>query len=63
MEKSFLNQNDNDVKIKEVNKEENNYKFIEINNGRIFTDYIEHVAVINKNQIRLCVLSTGKGGI
>ena len=47
----FLNQNDNDVKIKEVNKEENNYKFIEINNGRIFTDYIEHVAVINKNQI------------
>ena len=47
----FLNQNDNDVKIKEVNKEENNYKFIEINNGRIFTDYIENVAVINKNQI------------
>ena len=47
----FLNQNDNDVKIKEVNKEKNNYKFIEINNGRIFTDYIEHVAVINKNQI------------
>lgn len=47
----FLNQNDNDVKIKEVNKEENNYKFIEVNNGRIFTDYIEHVAVINKNQI------------
>ena len=47
----FLNQNDNDVKIKEVNKEENNYKFIEINNGRIFTDYVEHVAVINKNQI------------
>ena len=47
----FLNQNDNDVKIKEVNKEENNYKFIEINNGRIFTDYIEHVAIINKNQI------------
>ena len=47
----FLNQNDDDVKIKEVNKEENNYKFIEINNGRIFTDYIEHVAVINKNQI------------
>lgn len=47
----FLNQNDNDVKIKEVNKEENSYKFIEINNGRIFTDYIEHVAVINKNQI------------
>ena len=47
----FLNQNDNDVKIKEVNKEENNFKFIEINNGRIFTDYIEHVAVINKNQI------------
>ena len=47
----FLNQNDNDVEIKEVNKEKNNYKFIEINNGRIFTDYIEHVAVINKNQI------------
>ena len=47
----FLNQNDNNVKIKEVNKEENNYKFIEINNGRIFTDYIEHVAIINKNQI------------
>ena len=47
----FLNQNDNDVKIKEVIKEENNYKLIEINNGRIFTDYIEHVAIINKNQI------------
>ena len=47
----FLNQNDNDVKLKEVNKDENNYKFIEINNGRIFTDYIEHVAIINKNQI------------
>ena len=47
----FLNQHDNDVKLKEVNKEESNYKFIEINNGRIFTDYIEHVAIINKNQI------------
>ena len=47
----FLNQNDNDVKLKEVNKDENNYKFIEINNGRIFTDYVEHVAIINKNQI------------
>ena len=39
------------MKLKEVNKDENNYKFIEINNGRIFTDYIEHVAIINKNQI------------
>ena len=47
----FLNQHDNDVKLKEVNKEESNYKFIEINNGRIFTDYVEHVAIINKNQI------------
>ena len=47
----FSNQNDSDVKLKDVNKEENYYKFIEINNGRIFTDYIEHVAVINKNQI------------
>ena len=47
----FLDQNDNDVKLKEVNKKANNYKFIEINNGRIFTDYIEHVAIINKNQI------------
>ena len=47
----FLNQNDSDVKLKDVNIEENHYKFIEINNGRIFTDYIEHVAIINKNQI------------
>ena len=47
----FSNQNDSDVKLKDLNKDENYYKFIEINNGRIFTDYIEHVAIINKNQI------------
>ena len=47
----FSNKNDNDVKFTEVNKDNHKYIFVEINNGRIFTDYVENVAIINKNQI------------
>ena len=39
------------VKFKEINKAEHKYKFVEVINGRIFTDYIENVAIICKNQI------------
>ena len=47
----FSNKNDNDVKLTEINKGNHKYIFVEINNGRIFTDYVENVAIINKNQI------------
>jgi len=47
----FSNKNDNDVKFTEINISNQNYIFVEINNGRIFTDYVENVAIINKNQI------------
>ncbi len=47
----FSNKNDNDVKFTEINKGNHKYKFVEVINGRIFTDYVEHVAIINKNQI------------
>ncbi len=47
----FSNKNDNDVKLTEINKGDHKYIFVEINNGRIFTDYVENVAIINKNQI------------
>ena len=48
---TFSNKNDNDVKFTEINKDNHKYKLAEVINGRIFTDYIEHVAIINKNQI------------
>ena len=32
-------------------KGKNNYKLVEITNGRIYTDYVENVAIINKNQL------------
>ena len=35
----------------EISKDNLKYKFAEIDNGRIFTDYVENVAIINKNQI------------
>ncbi len=47
----FSNTNDNDVKFIEINKNNHKYMFVEVNNGRIFTDYVENVAIINKNQI------------
>ena len=47
----FSNKSDNDVKFIEINKGNQKYKFVEVNNGRIFTDYVENVAIINKNQI------------
>ena len=47
----FSNKNDKDVKIIEINKDNLKYQFAEIDNGRIFTDYVENVAIINKNQI------------
>ena len=47
----FSNKNDNDVKLTEINKGNHKYILVEINNGRIFTDYVENVAIINKNQI------------
>ena len=39
------------IKFKEINKADHKYKFVEIENGRIFTDYVENVAIIYKNQI------------
>ena len=47
----FSNKNDNDIKFTEINISDHNYIFVEIKNGRIFTDYVENVAIINKNQI------------
>ena len=47
----FLNKNDNDVKFTDINKNSHKYKFVEVDKGRIFTDYVENVAIINKNQI------------
>ena len=47
----FSNKNDKDVKFIEISKDNLKYKFAEIHNGRIFTDYVENVAIINKNQI------------
>tara|TARA_Y100000590_G_scaffold462135_1_gene625472 strand:- start:766 stop:1842 length:1077 start_codon:yes stop_codon:yes gene_type:complete len=47
----YSNNIDSDIKINDINKDNNNYKFVEINNGRIYTDYVENVAIINKNQI------------
>ena len=47
----FSNKNDNDVKFTDINKNSHKYIFVEIDNGRIFTDYVENVAIINKNQI------------
>ena len=47
----FSNKNDKDVKFIEISKDNLKYKFAEIYNGRIFTDYVENVAIINKNQI------------
>ena len=44
----FSNKNDNDVKLTEINKGNHKYIFVEINNGRIFTDYVENVAIINQ---------------
>ena len=45
------NNNGKNVKLKEINKANHKYKFVEIRNGRIFTDYVENVAIINDNQI------------
>ena len=47
----FSNKNDNDVKFTDINKNGHKYKFVEVDKGRIFTDYVENVAIINKNQI------------
>ena len=47
----FSKEYSNNVKFKEVIKGKYKYKFFEIINGRIFTDYVENVAIINKNQI------------
>lgn len=43
--------NQESVKFKEISKADHKYKFVEIINGRIFTDYVENVAIISKNQI------------
>ncbi len=43
--------NQESIKFKEINKADHKYKFVEIINGRIFTDYVENVAIISKNQI------------
>ena len=51
MENHFFKKNDNDVKFTDINKNNHKYKFVEVENGRIFTDYVENVAIINKNQI------------
>ena len=45
------NENKDHIKIKELEKDDIKYKFVEIENGRIFTDYVEHVAIISKNKI------------
>ena len=45
------NKNKDHIKIKELEKDDIKYKFVEIENGRIFTDYVEHVAIISKNKI------------
>ena len=47
----FSDKNDNDVKFTDINKNSHKYKFVEVDKGRIFTDYVENVAIINKNQI------------
>ncbi len=47
----FSNKNDSDVKFIEIVKDNHKYMFAEIDKGRIFTDYVENVAIINKNQI------------
>ncbi len=43
--------NQESVKFKEISKADHKYKFVEIINGRIFTDYVENVAIISENQI------------
>ena len=37
-----------EIKFKEINKADHKYKFVEVENGRIFTDYVENVAIISK---------------
>ena len=46
-----IRDSDNDVKFTDININSHKYKFVEVDKGRIFTDYVENVAIINKNQI------------
>ena len=47
----YTNSKNSKITIKEISKGKNNYKLVEITNGRIYTDYVENVAIINKNQL------------
>ena len=53
----ILKKDDKNIEIQKINKIDNfsvkkyNYKFLKINDGRVFTNYVENVSVISNSRL------------